>query len=359
MSSSTINSLLSQIYTLIEADQHAEAVDLLRPLLAEYPNNPDAWWLYAHAVTDIDDAHAALQTVLSLDPQYPGARDLQEQLEEASRGAGNPLVDMELQPIRTIPDVPDALPELEPMPEFERHVAYSDVTAEPRGGAPDWLRMAALALLFLCAIVGALLLSQSALAPGSEPTATVVAGDFETATAIIMAATASAEALGQGGGDLSLTATASAGTTGQGESDLALTATAIMAGAQNQVPTQEIDESAQATALAPLQGAFQSAFGETSAVSIESTSRGETLVVRLCSEQPGVLLRATLERALETLSGEGDVLQFGAQALGFRLVSCDDPGTEYRLLTASMTDVRGYLSGIFDAEAFQARLRAE
>ncbi|MCA9906109.1 MAG: hypothetical protein KC547_19775, partial [Anaerolineae bacterium] len=179
----------------------------------------------------------------------------------------------------------------------------------------------------------------------------------ETATAIIMGVTATAESMGQGGGEATLDV--SAETPGQGESDLALTATAIMAEAQNQVPTQEVDESARATALAPLQGAFQSAFGETSDVSIATTSRGETLVVRMCSEQPGVLLRATLERALETLNGQGDVVQYGTQALGFRLVSCDDPNSEYRLLTASMTDVQGYLSGIFDAESFQARLRAE
>ncbi|MBE0690350.1 MAG: tetratricopeptide repeat protein, partial [Anaerolineae bacterium] len=146
MSSTSINSILSQAYALIEADQHEDAVELLKPLLAEHSNSADAWWLYAHAVTDIDDAHAALQTVLALDPQYPDARNLMEQLEEASRGAGNPLVDMDLQPIRTIPDLPDALPELEPMSDVEREMAYGDVTERRQTGMSDWLRFAGLGL---------------------------------------------------------------------------------------------------------------------------------------------------------------------------------------------------------------------
>jgi len=342
MSSTSINSILSQAYALIEADQHDQAVELLKPLLAEHSNNTDAWWLYAHAVTDIDDAHAALQTVMMLDPQYPGAQNLMVQLEEASRGAGNPLVDMELQPIRAIPDEPEALPELEPMSDAERDMAYSDVTERPQSGLPGWLRIVGLALIFLAAILGALLLSQSALAPGNE--AATAPGDFElTATQIVAEVTATAgAAMGQGGGD-----------------DLALTATAIMAAAQGQVPTQEIDQTASANALVPLRTAFQDAFGATADVNLGDTSRGNTLIIRLCSEQPGVLLRATLERALEVLADQGNLVQFGAQALGIRLVSCEAPDTEYRLLTATMTDVQGYMSGVFDAEAFQARMLAE
>ncbi|MCC6613379.1 MAG: tetratricopeptide repeat protein [Anaerolineae bacterium] len=391
MSSTPINSILSQAYALIEADQHEQAADLLKPLLAEHSNNADAWWLYAHAVTDIDDAHAALQTVLLLDPQYPAAQNLMEQLEEASRGAGNPLVDMELQPIRAIPDVPEALPEIEPMSDIEREMAYGDVT-ERRQGMPDWLRIVGLALIFLAAIVGALLLSQSALAPGNE--GTLSQEDLErTATQIVAEATGTAVALslplsdadiqatatqmvadattmaGQAGIDpLLLTATkmvadatlTAEGVSGQGGGeDLALTATAIMAQAQGQVPTQEIDEAARAEALAPLRSAFQSEFGETADVTVGNTKRGDTLIIRLCSEEPGVLLRATLERAMDVLANQGNLMQFGANALGIRLVSCAAPDTEYRLLTATMTDVQGYMSGIFDAEVFQARLSAE
>ncbi|MBE0689373.1 MAG: hypothetical protein IH587_04545, partial [Anaerolineae bacterium] len=182
----------------------------------------------------------------------------------------------------------------------------------------------------------------SALAPGNETAGEVESAEL-TATALVADATGTAVAMmGQGGGD-----------------DLALTATAIMAAAQGQVPTQEIDLTARANALMPLQQAFQAEFGETADVELGSTRRGETLIIRLCSQEPGVLLRATLERALEVLAGQGNLVQFGAQAIGIRLVSCDAPDTEYRLLTATMTDVQGYMSGIFDAEAFQARLLAE
>ena len=42
----------------------------------EQPNDVDAWWLYSYAVTDVDQARKALETVLRLDPAYTGARDL-------------------------------------------------------------------------------------------------------------------------------------------------------------------------------------------------------------------------------------------------------------------------------------------
>src|SRR5690606_33000385 len=73
--------VLAQAYELIESERLAEAEALLKPIVAAEPDNADAWWLYAHAVTDPGEARLALNNVLRIDPGYPGADDLLDSLE--------------------------------------------------------------------------------------------------------------------------------------------------------------------------------------------------------------------------------------------------------------------------------------
>ena len=79
MSEST-NAILQQAHELIEANQHESAQELLAPLLESETENPAFWWVYAHAVSDSALGDAALDRVLQLDPTYPGARDLKEEV---------------------------------------------------------------------------------------------------------------------------------------------------------------------------------------------------------------------------------------------------------------------------------------
>ncbi|MFN8529589.1 MAG: hypothetical protein U0670_13335 [Anaerolineae bacterium] len=75
-------SQLMRAYELIEAGKLDEARAIVSPILAKERSNVDAWWIYAHAVTDPLVAKDALTTVLRLDPEYPGARELNEQLNQ-------------------------------------------------------------------------------------------------------------------------------------------------------------------------------------------------------------------------------------------------------------------------------------
>jgi hypothetical protein len=74
---------LSRAYDLIEAERLSDARALLEPIVAREPNNADAWWLYAHAVENPDQAERALNNVLRLDRSYPGAADLLDQIRTA------------------------------------------------------------------------------------------------------------------------------------------------------------------------------------------------------------------------------------------------------------------------------------
>ena len=72
----SLDAALSQAFELIEANRHDEARVLLEPLLDEYPDDTELWWVYAHAVEDPDEAKTALQKIIELDDRFEGAQTL-------------------------------------------------------------------------------------------------------------------------------------------------------------------------------------------------------------------------------------------------------------------------------------------
>jgi hypothetical protein len=76
---------LKRAYNFIKHDQTDEAQAILRPILAQEPENVHAWWLMAHALTDPGEIRDALTKVITLDPNYSNAgkaRQLLAQLDE-------------------------------------------------------------------------------------------------------------------------------------------------------------------------------------------------------------------------------------------------------------------------------------
>ncbi|MBX3080729.1 MAG: tetratricopeptide repeat protein [Anaerolineae bacterium] len=78
--SDAMRNQLEQAYNLIQNDRLDDAVGLLRPIVRADPNNPDAWWLLANAVSDPNDAFEALNNVMRLEPNHEQARDLLDNL---------------------------------------------------------------------------------------------------------------------------------------------------------------------------------------------------------------------------------------------------------------------------------------
>ncbi len=72
--------ILNDAYQHIEDGDFQAARELLEEHRAENENNPDYWWVYAHAVETDEEGRAALQRLLELDPEYPGARTLLSQV---------------------------------------------------------------------------------------------------------------------------------------------------------------------------------------------------------------------------------------------------------------------------------------
>jgi hypothetical protein len=187
---------LVRAYELIEAGSPEEALTLLRPILDAEPDNADAWWIYAHAVSDPEEARRALGNVLSLDPGYPEAAELLASLNEQY-----PIVEAPTEPVEDTADIiplagapidePEFLP---PPPEHYEPVidaepAYDDfgpledletAVAPPHAtrpgednGAARGLPVAAILLALLAlVIVVAVLLSSGAADQEADATAT-------------------------------------------------------------------------------------------------------------------------------------------------------------------------------------------
>ncbi len=73
---------LKQAYAFIQQERLDEALGILRRILGNDPDNADAWWLMANAVSDPADAADALGNVLRLQPAHAEAREAYDQLIE-------------------------------------------------------------------------------------------------------------------------------------------------------------------------------------------------------------------------------------------------------------------------------------
>jgi hypothetical protein len=72
---SSRDSQLVEAYELIKAGQRTQAGQLLRDYLSAQPNDPNGWWLMAHAVSKPEAMQKCLEKVLELDPGHTKARD--------------------------------------------------------------------------------------------------------------------------------------------------------------------------------------------------------------------------------------------------------------------------------------------
>ena len=120
---------LEQAYELINLEQLDEAQRILLPILKTEPENIEAWWLLANAVTDPTDAREVLQQVLELNPQHSEAQERLEELNAVYPPEPEPVLDAHTEdlsaletesatpPIPQPPEAPEV--ELEQAPQLQ------------------------------------------------------------------------------------------------------------------------------------------------------------------------------------------------------------------------------------------------
>jgi predicted Zn-dependent protease len=65
---------LVEAYRLLKAGQRQAAGQKLQAYMADHKDDPQAWWLMAHAVGKPDHVRRCLESVLKLDPTHEKAR---------------------------------------------------------------------------------------------------------------------------------------------------------------------------------------------------------------------------------------------------------------------------------------------
>lgn len=131
---------LHRAYHLIQAGYHTDALQILAPICRQYPQQPDAWWLAAHALKNPDEVRYALQQVLRINPDYPGAAAKLNRLNAPPPPAWS-------SPTRSHQASPAGRP-----------ASHRTRSAAPPSAFPVWLLLAATTILISISIAAGILL---------------------------------------------------------------------------------------------------------------------------------------------------------------------------------------------------------
>lgn len=349
---------LTRAYELIEEDRLAEAEALLTPIVEREPDNVDAWWLYAHAVSDPETARMALNQVLRLDSSYEGAQELMDQLVTVYPATAvqdaQPVTSTPMMPPPTLPN----LPEDEDMesPDFLLDMEAASVPVRESSGLdedfsldevsdedelPERRSRGRLPLIILGALlVVALITLIAVLNPfGSDtadttPTAEVqqVAVPSPTTDTAGIAATDAEDAEPVMATPTPETADAAAPTTTEATE------------AEETGPVSE-DEATVTEALSE----FEVVEGT---INTTETSLGSTLLVGVCTGS-GAAMRDTLDQVMDALAGVSASTE--AEAIGTILIDCENGTSTLRVIAVSAEDAAAYAAGELNEQDFQAR----
>ncbi|GAB4527534.1 MAG: hypothetical protein Kow0063_02930 [Anaerolineae bacterium] len=124
---------LDRAYDLIRQDRAEEAIPILQAVLLNDSRNADAWWLWANAVSEPEEAREALHKVLEYNPDHAQAREMLAQLDElyppVPEESGSGMFDFEF----------EEGPDFESLVETAEHEAVPEGVAAPPSALPEAL----------------------------------------------------------------------------------------------------------------------------------------------------------------------------------------------------------------------------
>lgn len=375
---------LSEAFDLIEADKLDEARAILVPMLTTHRDNPDVWWLYAHAVTDVDTARMALYNVMRLDPNYPDASELLDQLEKQAASPRDRVTVAETEPafLADIPATLPDLPDLEDEKEFED--VDLDVEEKPEAEPASRSRLLLLAVLGVVAVLVivaiALLTSQPRGPVIPTPTSEVIAAQASsTPLAMLPETTPEASATLAIAAEITeaptieATVEATSGaiaTAAPVETEAAVDLTAESAETLETAETFATQPSAAVTGEAGTPaGTAEVASADTvevlrqalsdytlasGGIGMERTRLGNTLVAGVCTDA-GLELRSTLPAVMDIIAKQP--LDVSVDAVGVRLTDCASD-TTLRLIVVPLAAAQSYAAGNLSEENFQAQWKS-
>ena len=348
--SNTKAAVLQNAHALIERGELEAAQELLVPLLEAGANDAAIWWIYAHAVRDSSIGQAALKRVMELDPSYPGASELMEDLNQiaAPQLLAEPMAaSAALSTANTDIDIDD-------WEDLQPTVGSPPTRQSARVGTTVLLT----ALLLLIAagalvVTGTIDINQllTGLLPTPQPAtvgegAPALPGDdepFSIGTAVPQdeipldatgqaSATTSAE---QGGADDE----AESGASPLSPTIAPSTTYAPLPAAENDF-VQRVAQQISNFALDPSQ-AF-----------LLNTTAGNTLILQSCVET-GAEFNAQVAATMQAIVALADAIPADLTAVAAGLRNCDDPAVALRIIGAEVGAFRDFANGAIDDRSFQ------
>ncbi len=316
--------VLAQAYELIESERLAEAEALLKPIVAAEPDNADAWWLYAHAVTNPGEARIALNNVLRIDPGYPGADELIDSLDaEYPAAVAAAETQSGMQRVTPPPTLP-ALPNDDDFVDFDDEFDIDDeVVEQGRTAAPTptvttttprerpaWLMPAVVGLLALIIIVALVLLLPRLTGPDSEsvtPTAVQQAAQPTDATTVSATDMPSASAV-------------------------------------------DISSDTEAAVQSALDG-FDLVDED---VGTADTVLGTTLLVGVCGSPDSQQRSEEINAVMSALAQASTQIQEAVEAVGVRMTDCST-NTILNVIAVPLSEAAAFAQGALGEKAYQAR----
>lgn len=328
---------LSRAFELIEADQLEEARAILKPILDTDKDNPDVWWLYAHAVTDPETARLALSNVRRLDPEYLNAGELLYSLESQAPGQGQSDISSEKEP-SFLPAVPPTLPGLPgsqsdldeddwEMADDEDEEAYTPIYRRP-------IFLLALGTIIFAIIATFVILQPPPQNTGIVATATLGNVVVEVPTIEPFPATATIENAVVDAPTIETLPTVETEATLTGEPEV----------------TSERETNGER--FSDLYAALSDFDVADNSITVEQTTLGDTVVIPVCTEA-GATLRETLPKVLKATAQAVSTFSTEAQAIAARMIDCGMDST-LLMIGAIVSDAQAYADGSMSEEAFQA-----
>ena len=304
---------LTKAFELIEQERHDAALEILEPLLQEARNNPDVWWLYAHATADREKARDALNMVLLLKPDYPGASQLLERLRaEPVSVDTHPITSSPAYTPPTLPDLPPAGTEDDNFDDLDFEDFDDD--EKPRSRLRTFLGVI-FVMLIIGVIAAILLLNSGQPTPKPTPTTSV----------------------------------------GQNVTQQPVTQPPVLT-PQSALPTEEMTQKA-ADEFEALYIALSDFILPEDAIAVGETEFGDSLIVTVCSEE-GPALNQNLSASMETLAENSTSYADAYQAIAVRIFDCERNNTP-RVIAVSMEDALAFSNREIDDKEFQRRWRVQ
>ncbi|MBP6297721.1 MAG: hypothetical protein KA401_00115 [Anaerolineae bacterium] len=355
---------LNAAYEAIKAKDLAKARDLLSAYLVDQPNDVDAWWLYSYAVTDVEQGRKALETVLRLDPAYPGARDLLTELENSVPSpATSPIAQAGIKSISRVSETAKLTATIQP-DDDRAEFGFPDESKQETGRFSRML-LAVLAAIVVIGILLVVFVLPNLNNPQSTPVANATVAASETTefgvatvpptTGASVASTVEPTIAGQvTDAPTTESTTVEASTSEAATVDATSAEMATPEAVATTDPAVPTDTSVTAAGLEPVYEALSAFEVVPDSTVVESTEMGQTASVSICAVTSQ--LRTVVPAALTSLARVSTQLPAELQAVGAKFVECTGDNSVLRYVALTMADAQGFANGTLTETDLRARL---